>query len=307
MPAIEEGLDNIYPFTRSHGLDLHPVSGGQYEGECPVCSKPFRVSVETGQWTCKGCQVDGNIPTFLRWLYSVSSTDVTEQKDFAKSRSLLNHHTLDTWGFRQSRVTREWIVPGYDLRGEVMNLYIYRKHPTKNKKMLWSTFGCDHQLLGYQEFDKRKSHAVICESLWDAMVLSEVLRNSKTTSKGIKYTDDKEKNDLARTNIVAVPGCRVFKETWTPLFSGKKVTLIYHSDHPKRNPVTGSVSLPEGYEGMRRVVDMLTTSDDRPENISYLSWGDEGYDSELKDGFDIRDWLGLPDDQLPKNMTEGEE
>lgn len=318
MPSITSTPRAIMPYTISHGMDLTEASGGQYEGECPdsKCGGLFRVDEREGLWTCLKCHRKGNTVEFLRWVYDLGGFtqrgmgQVSDESPeaFAKTRSLLSSDALDTWGIRQSPITREWLVPGFTIKQEkgslsyvLMNLYIYRNPPKKSKKTLIATANCEHQLLGLPFYSRKKANVILCESIWDAMVLWEVLQHTRETNKGIQYTDNPKYAVINTTSILAVPGCRVWKESWCDLFKGKRVTLLFHSDHPKQNSMGVPLS-PEGHEGMKRVIEMLHTHEEKPESIHFLNWGDEGYDPDLKSGFDVRDWL--TDTNLPSGMTE---
>lgn len=296
MPVLDTVPKMIAPYTRSHGLDLVPVSGGQYEGDCGICNKrKFRVSEDTGQWTCNGCQRDGNLWDFIRWVYEASRAqrqDKNGHEDFAASRTLIDSGVLTSWGLTQSVLTGEWLVPGYDARGEIMNLYIYRRPSPDRKPILMSTATCDHQLFGMHLFDKRKSRVYVCASIWDAMVLHEMLPHVRETDKGLVHTTGRNRSVEPSCNVLAVPGDRVWKDSWTELLEGKEVTLLYHSDHPKTLP-NGSRIAPSSYQGMRSLVTRLANADKPPASIHFLYWGDEGYSPELKDGYDLRDWITL--------------
>ena len=293
---------SLKPFI-GHGLELKSTTGDQYEGECPnpQCGKLFRVNAITGQWDCKGCRAKGNSYTFLRWMWEMGRERVSDSGEntrlrretlaaFTKSRSLRNPKTLQEWGLSISVVTGDWILPGYDVRGEVMNLYVYKKILGEKKRKLLSTAGCEHQLFGMNLFDRRKGRIYLCESVWDAMTLYEFLPRIKETDSGIAWTMNRNLSIANSVNVLAVPGANVFREQWCELFAGKQVCLLYHSDHPKILP-DGTTQPPGGYLGMRRAVKLLTGATEPPANMYYLYWGDEGYDKGLKSGYDVRDWV----------------
>ncbi len=281
-----------------HGLDLQGSEGDtNAKCECPWCGgDTFGVSLETGEWQCWKCQEGtkkggGNVFTFLRMLHEKSVKGTKTYKALTKSRSLAYSKTLEAWGVCQSYLTEHWLVPGYNHEGKICQLYRYSKLATR--WMLLPTSGLETRMFGAFPYDPKKSIVYLCEGPWDAMVLWETLGGIKETTKGLSATSNRANSLLKYCNVLAVPGCKVFKESWCSLFSGKDVRICFDSDHPKKNPKTGRDIPPGGFMGVKRVVGILSGGSTPPKSIGYLRWGENGYDAGRASGYDLRDMLGI--------------
>ena len=79
-------------------------------------------------------------------------------------------------------------------------------------------------------------------------------------------------------SVLAVPGCSTFFESWLPLFAGKRVRLMYDSDHPRQHPKTGQAIPPGGFEGMRRVAGVMAAAKEGPDaQAGRLESGEEPF------------------------------
>lgn len=297
MPKI---VDDTPPGLRPYlalGLGLEVRSGSlQASGcDCPFCGRgdgKFSVSVASSQYDCKVCGTGGNALTFMRWLWdeSVKRTRSTELAELAADRRLLHPETLAAWGAAQSVLTGRWLLPGRDPNGRLDQLYRYTKVKEGDRWLnkllptpgLWPD-GQAHRLFmagstGLGRSDKPSSNGkpgavrvlYICEGPWDGMALWEVLR----------YLKDKS------VEVVAVPGCGIFKDSWAEAASSRfgEVAVLYDNDHPRRN---GQRPGPEGAE---RTATLLLERG--PADVKNLCWGEpDGYDRSLPDGYDVRDAL----------------
>ncbi len=123
------------------------------------------------------------------------------------------------------------------------------------------------------------------------MVLWELLKRTKRTDEGLAPTGNEKVSMLTEANVIAVPGANVFKRetneglSWSQLFAGKTVILLYDSDPPK-NGKPGA-----GIAGMQKAAQVLASMMNGPEKVWYLNWGKEGYDADLPAGYDVRDLL----------------
>ena len=276
--------DKLKPFV-AHGVNFLSEAGDEAIAECPFCGKEkFYVNTSTGVWSCKVCQTGtkkggGNVYTFLRKLWELSKCPSSEAGRLKDDRKLLRASTLEAWGCRVSAQSGEWVVPGYSFDWKLNNLYRYVRG------RLLATEGLSHALHGVNLFDPKRENVYLCEGPWDGMALWEVLKSSKVSESG-EYgsTANPAASLLANANVLAVPGCNSFQESWLPLFKDKIVTLLYDSDHPK--PPTQVV--PAGFAGMKRVAGLLSGT---AKEIRYLDWGTDGFDHSRKSGYDIRDQL----------------
>ena len=294
MPAVKtEAPRALQPYL-FHGLQLDwHGSSSQAQGSCPFCDKEkFFVSVETGQWDCKVCGVKGNAMTFLRQLWTECDKRTNGQtSELASRRGLAHGTTLMEWGVVKSVVSGDWLVPGYGADGKLVQLYRYVRDAKTKKMVLLATTGMSHGLHGVNLLDPGKPDVYVCEGPWDAMALWEVMRSTKVTDDGLAFTGNVDASLLGGANVLAVPGCNVFNEQWCSLLAGKRVFLLFDSDHPVGQ--NGSTREPVGYAGMRRLTATMSKSGDgQPREVQYLHWGDAGYDPQRKSGYDVRDLLG---------------
>ncbi len=320
MPKAETIPPVLKPYL-CHGVDLNWHQGnGQSTGQCPFCNREgkFGVRLDDGRWRCLVCgakakesqKEGGNATSFLwaLWEYSRASTKPSDYATLARDRQLMDPDTPKTWGACLSILTRRWILPGYNASGKMGQLYRYTRMPN-GKSALLATAEMGHYLHGADLYDKEKNTVYLTEGPWDGMALWEVLG---LTDPGGDW------------NVLAAPGCNVFHDAWLPLFSGKKVVVCYDSDHPRlrcpackqsfssvnhetcpkcQGALEGPEVPPAGYEGVKRVCQALAGCEEPPLSVSYLCWGEGGYDTNLPSGYDLRDALtGTPDPRvgLPK-------
>ena len=295
VPPVD---DCLRPFA-FHGVDIS-IRGAEGVADCPMCGREgpkWYVSTDTSQWSCKVCGASGNALTFLQqlWDRSDAATPNDALRLLAEDRGLLDQSTLVAWGACQSVVDRCWLVPGYDARGKLCQLY--RRVRTMKKPGVWSNRllptpgvwpdGRVHALhMASMSFDATKPNLWLTEGPWDGMALWEVARQCKRGASGdLEFTGSEASSLLHDTNVVSVPGCNVFNQDWLALCRGKVVTLMYDSDHPREH--NGIVSR-AGYDGMRRVAKLLSGV---ATEVKWLKWSDDGYDPSLPSGYDVRDAL----------------
>lgn len=291
--------DPLRPFS-FHGLLLDLRRGGREAvADCPFCDREGKLYInsETGQFHCKTCDEEGNAYSFMRKLWEVSQKETGRRiDDLAEVRSL-SAAGLEAWGICSCRLNQEWIVPGYDAAGKVVQVYKYEFNSREQRYFLNMAKGTHHQLHGVNLFDHSKRDVYICEGIWDGIALWETLRSLKKVEEGGTFqyapTSNEALSLLADANVIAVPSATTFSEYWAPLFAGKRVFLLYDNDHPDKQGRIGAL------EGMKRVVQVLMGPVDHPEEVQYLHWGSAGsagesgkdFDPELKHGFDLRDLL----------------
>lgn len=272
---------NLRPF-RFHGVELDWREGeANAKADCPWCGREgkFSINVQTSEWHCWVCNEGedkgkpirgGNALEFIRLLWK-KSADATngESDELAKDRGLRYPDTLTHWGVVQSILTRDWLVPGWSADGKLTQLYRWLEDSKTGKRKLLPTPEMHHQLHGVNLYDKKRSKVYLTEGPWDGMALWEALR----------IANDRE------ANVLAAPGCMVFFKHWLPLFAGKDVVLCYDSDHPRQGGQQA------GLDGMRMVSHALAGVDKGPASVSWIRWGEQGYDPALPSGSDVRDWL----------------
>lgn len=296
MPKVTN-IPEALRVHRFHGVNIDPPNhGNECLGECPFCGKDnkYSVNLDTALWRCLSCNIGtsatsesiqgGNDYTFIRVLYEHGNTP---NEELRIHRKLLRLDTLIDWGVILSPITGEPLIPAHNTQGEICQLYKYTNMGTltpagTTKMALWATPGMHHQLFGMGLFDHHKPKIILCEGPWDAMALYETMKIAQEIS---------EESFLHDTNILAIPGCNTFVQVWCPLFAGKDVTLMFDNDHPRTQ---GDRVIPSaGYEGMRRVSQILQGADIQPKSISYLSWDPHqgSHNPDLPSGYDVRDAL----------------
>lgn len=287
--------DRLRPYT-FHGIELNG-NGTVQTGTCPFCGKDKKwyVSSETGQWQCKVCGEQGNAITFLRKLHerSVRATKVGDLAQLAADRKLAYPATVAAWGACRSIVDTTWLIPGYDTHGKLHQLY---KRIRQMKDGAWTyvlmptpcmwTEGRSHGIhMALGSFNPAKPNALILEGPWDGMAWWETARISKLVDGQLEPTGQEASSVLKDTNVYAVPGCTTFPDHWLGLFKGKEVAFGFDSD--RKVGADGKLSR-AGYEGVNRNAKKVTGL---AKTVSWIKWGEDGYDPDRKDGWDVRDHL----------------
>lgn len=300
MPRIEDDVkaaqdlpDGLRPFTHL-GLDpqMRPEDK-EAKADCPLCGKEGKLSirVDTTEWHCWSCAARGNALSFVRQLWEASDqvTPADRLATLASSRRLLGVEALTMWGAARSVLTGEWLIPGHSVDGRIDQLYRWARLPKRlpDGRTAWTNRliptpglhgpGESHGLHGLDAFDPQRLCVAICEGAWDGMALWEV-------------TDSLPD---AQWSVTATPGCDVFRDTWAPLFTSKRVFLLFDNDHPRWNSQQQRFVDPAAVVGLQRAAALLSGSDSPPAEILCLWWGGkEAYhDPVLPDGHDVQDFL----------------
>lgn len=286
---------NLRPYI-FHGLDLVDAPDGETKGDCPFCGNDnsFYVNIEKGTAHCWSCTISSetekggcNPVTFLRRLWTDSDKRTNgETTEFAKERGLLYPDTLTHWGVVRSTISRDWLIPGYNLEGALCQLY--RRLRTHERYELRPTPTLPHQMHGLPLFDKKKNTIYLHESWGNALAFWEIARNCKLED-GALTTATEAHSLLKNANVLAVANCGAVGEPFAKflsLFAGKRVVLMFDNDHPKNNSPDGA-----GLAATKRAVKLLLNAEKPPKSIEFLSWGADGWHPDLADGYDVRDHL----------------
>lgn len=298
--VVEKEPDTLRPFT-FHGVHLEEDGKGNAIGDCILCGREGKFFVNVsgkqdskhflGGWDCKTCGAKGNTHTFIRKLYEASRVDVDLLTELAKERKYLSYKSLEAWGVKLSP-NGDIIVPGYSFEGKLTQLYKLVEFLEKGvvKRRLIPTPTLGHALHGVNLYDPKKHNVYVNEGFWDGVSLWEILGRTKQTDDGeFIPTGSDSFSLLSNTNVLAVPGCNVFQESWSHLVESKCTVLMFHNDHPRKHPKNGSDIPPAGLDGMKSITKLLSTSEHHPKTLSYLKWGEQGYNLNLKSGYDVRD------------------
>lgn len=314
MPSVTTTPRNLKPFV-FHGLDLsYSDQSDEAKADCPFCGREakFSVNIQTGQWRCFVCNSGtdsgkavqgGNISTFLKLLWEHS--DKSGSNDYSSleaDRKLILPDTLINWRVARSTITGEWLIPGYNAEGKVNQLYRYAQGYNSRFKLL-ATPELNHAIFGMNLYNPKKDTVYLCEGPWDAMALYEVLKSSKANPDGspFKMTSNEDLSLLSDSNVLATPGANVFQPTWLKLFAGKRLIMLFDSDHPREHQ--GKVFEPVGHAGMKRIAQSMVRAEDQPREVYHASWGEKGYDPTLPSGWDLRDQLTQSDQMIDRVQT----
>lgn len=275
--AITDYTQRLRPYE-FHGVSLEVTANGKEAiGDCPFCNREgkFSVNTETGLWKCWVCgsgspSGGGNALTFIRLVYEQSIKNTTNEffQSVAQNR-YLSAGSVKAWGVTRSEYNGTVLVPGFGPDSKLDQLYRHINGKLLPTPGVWSE-GKSHALhiptMVAGDYDPLRPAIVICEGPWDGMALWEV-----------------ERQAWGDANIVAVPGCNVWRDEWTEMCRGKVVTLLYDSDHP-----AGPNKVVAGWAGVQRVCRKLSGV---AVAVRVLRWGPDGYDPDKKSGWDVRDAL----------------
>lgn len=299
MDASTAVKNNVDPYRR-HGVKLeHQEGDDQAVGDCPFCGREGKFSVEasTGKWRCWVCDAGagkdrakpgGNLLGFVRELFIRSDEATKSCSELAAERGL-EEETLIFWHVCRSIIDGRWMVPGWGPDGRLCQLYRWGRSK-EGKSMLFATPGLHAGLFGAGDLDPNKPDLWLCEGPWDAMALWSTLRKVKRVGDKLYPTANPSGSLLSEVNVLAVPGCNSFQESWLPLFAGKRVILAFDNDHPRPHPTTGKTMAPAALEGMKRACRLFSGAEDKPESVHFLRWGDEHeWSPLLPAGYDVRD------------------
>lgn len=291
----QDAADHTLAFAH-HGVHLDDHSG-QARGDCPFCGKADKLTIEaaTGLWRCFVCGRSGNPLEFVRQLHAASvAASNGWSKELASERGLMDTGTVEAWGACKSVVDGGWLVPGYNTKGELTQLYCRRQ--VQGSDGAWSNVllptpgvweaGKSHALhVPAGDFDPARQQWWFAEGPWDGMAFWEVARQARREGDTIEVTGNPAASMLSNANVLAVPGCTTWRDEWTQACRGKDVFLLYDNDHPRDN--NGTVTM-AGADGVRRVAGKLAGV---AASVNWIEWGGGGFDATLKNGFDVRDAL----------------
>jgi hypothetical protein len=310
--VTQEQSEKLRPFT-FHGLELESVGNKRHKADCPFCGKEskFFVHEETGLWDCKSCQEKGNIPVFLQKLYeeSKNNTKETDLAALAKDRQLPASIMLE-WGIVKSAINGDYLIPAHNTKGTLANLHKVVKGKD-GKWLILGTPGCNLHPFGTHLLNKTKQTVWVAEGPWDGIATDWALRQI-TDTKGKGYVkSDNPKTALHKTHgVMAIPGAGNFQPEWSQHLDSKTAMLCLDNDHPhvrclkckeKRTKATpkcqcGSKetmgqTLQAGWQGSKRACKVIGESGLLPKSLYRLKWGEDGFDPELKHGYDMRDLM----------------
>lgn len=296
--------DKLKPF-HFHGVDIDDGTKTA-QGDCPFCDKPghFYVKTQNGQWNCRRCDEGGNISTFLVRLlyYSKKATTAKAYRELEAARGI-PVAVMKEWGVVQSFITGDWLIPAYNEKGKLSNVFKYTRISPKGKPAVWRLYsspGCKLHPMGIDLLIKRKKTGMVwvAEGPWDAMAihaaLGQVKQNGNRMVRVAAYVTANPgagKGTMIETHaVIASPGSGTFNAGWLQYIDGVGCRICFDNDWPKKNPKTGKITKP-GWDGTKRIVKMAGDDSRIPSSLYQMRWGKAGYDKARPDGFDMRDLL----------------
>ena len=136
MPKIRDIAEalRVYAF---HGVDIFSrasLSGDEVAVDCVFCGREEKLYInsQTGQWQCKVCTATGNNYEFLRLFWKHCDTTTNSYNDLSTDRGFLFEETPMYWGLCRSTLRPDWLAPGYNLKGDIIQLYCYAQIPGKD-------------------------------------------------------------------------------------------------------------------------------------------------------------------------------
>ena len=239
------------------------------------------ITMETGQCRCFKCGVNGggeskglNHYSFIRrlWEQSFDKTKLQDYEELAHLRGIRFPETLMKFNLAKSSINGDWLIPGYSHDQKLTQLFRYVN--LKGKDGTWKHKPLQTPQLGSALFGMAvwndPANLFVCEGPFDPIVLYESLE---------------QEGMLTDHGVIGLPGTQNFRDDWAILGSGINVKIAFDNDHPDKN---GRVSTKEGIGTIASAMNALEIP---PSNIEYLSWGEEGYDPAIEDGFDTSDLL----------------
>jgi hypothetical protein len=304
MVAYKDLPDTLKPYA-FHGLNLNYSPKEKYAmGDCPWCTREnkFGVKVESGVWKCwvcaDGAKTGGNATTFVKRLWQQCAEKTTDKQlqAYATDKGFAGVEALRAWGLAWSPYVNRWIVPGYGLNLSIATLYMLspfkKKDGTPYQRWI-PTPSLGMKIYGLGAFVIGKPLVYICEGFNDGCILYETLGACKVGGDTLVPLQDGETladSMLKEANVIAIPGCEQWQDSWNRLIEGAEVRLMFDNDHPIKVENQADKP-PAGYSGTLRTAGLLYHGKLKVNSVEALVWGPDGFEESLPDGHDVRDFL----------------
>lgn len=158
--------------------------------ECPNPTNHFYANCETGQWSCKRCEEQGNARSLITKIHAQyqSTTDSKKLSLLGKLRKL-DPHILDSAGFAYDHDNDRWLVPYYTYDPELGDFTLFLNNlgyfypSSTNPKSQFVIHKAPTLPLylynpGLHTYPCPTSHARICEGEWDTLAYYEMFQDS---------------------------------------------------------------------------------------------------------------------------------
>jgi len=237
-PRNDKSESDYVKWMKSYGVRFKRLSGNEYEAECPFCDHDdrFYVNIRTGQYYCQhaSCEASGNWETFTRQLYEESLGEETqaELETLAEARDhpLIDPNVLREWGITTSRTDGTYLLPGWDTDG-IRNVY---RLATFHHKSTWIGAASKSPAMFLTTAPQPGQTIIICEGVWDAMVLWSAMRQTRFDGAQYHRTRSRKRSLLTDYAVVGLPGATSVPKSLRDIVAGHDVILALDNDEAGR-------------------------------------------------------------------------
>lgn len=334
--SLADTPEKLKPYI-FHGVEINEHKT-EARGDCPLCGKEghFAVKTETGQFRCVRCETTGNVYTFLNLLLQESLAETTDEEydELSCNRSQCDPSVPDSqrivpvWALKdlkyaKSRLTGEWLIPTFNLKNQLTNLYrvaIIEEGPNKvtgepcQRMQVMATPTCKPGLFGVHLLTDQQKHRRLQEGPWDMAAVYAAL--SCIRKKGTKLVQCQPNTGPSlrdKIGVLGSPGAGNFQEDWAIYFENCYADVCFDNDHPKKlkpgdpgydpdhptyRKLKGRPIMP-GWDGQQRACGILSNARRPPVGLKQIIWGESQipnmgmyhFDANKPDGYDARDCL----------------
>ena len=233
--------ETITPFEFHTGMHFAPFTSSnneqQWKGVCPFCRKPGHFFFGTGPtwgWSCKSCQMEGNIYTFLKHVYADLCTN--QLVDVLAMFRGISLETMTRDGIKYNEYNQSYVIPTYNEKGSLN--YLYKVIQSQGKFQILNIPGLDPTLFSWPKV----IHQTIwlCEGPWDKMASEDIIGPTRNITP------------------LGFPGA-TFKQSWCNLFGGATLVILQDNDSA-------------GEKIRDRIIQRIANSPVKPERIYYIRW-----------------------------------
>lgn len=227
-------------------------------------SDKFTANAQTGQWRCFVCGRNGNAPTFISEVHR-NFLEQTTENDLLKLKTL-RQHAVDIVDLKEmnlafNTVTKEWILPAYNVEGKLSNLYMWREafspEDGKRYRQIFSSTTFAQLPYGLNRIRHGSQRPIfVLEGHWDYIAMMGLLRRLEMSG---------------LNDIVAAPGAGTFPTRYVKMFNGREVYIMYDNDQA-------------GQRGIDSLIKAMAANHVIPTGLRRLVWP-----SGLSDKFDVSD------------------
>ena len=221
------GVINYEKVFTCLGFVVNDRSDNEIIGDCVFCGKHNKmyVNITSGQWLCHhaACAEKGNMYTYLSKVYEIFAEDIESSYTIRLLSSIARkrHLKIDTlvrYGLAWDG--ENWVIPSKNIKGKIVNLNIYRQIRSKDSKEVKRKWVCVSGLKAFpfnidSLINKQHSTIYICEGIWDALALNEMIFDAELSDSHI---------------AISFPGATTFKPVWAEYLVNNDIVICYDND-----------------------------------------------------------------------------